>query len=56
MVVVSLPRKRESDLRIQFTTDARYQVFPQRAIVASVLGVQARVACLEDVVRGNLWA
>jgi hypothetical protein len=46
----------ESDLRIQFTTDARYQAFPGRAVDAVVLGVPVRVACLEDTVQGKLWA
>ena len=46
----------ESELRIQFTTDERYQFFPSRSVEAEVLGVLARVACLEDVTRGKLWA
>jgi hypothetical protein len=45
-----------SALRIQFTTDERYQAFLARAVEAEVLGVPARVACLEDVTRGKLWA
>jgi hypothetical protein len=45
-----------SDLRIQFTTDARYQAFPARSVEAVVLGVAARVACLEDTTQGKLWA
>jgi hypothetical protein len=45
-----------SALRIQFTTDERYQAFLGRAVEAEVLGVPARVACLEDVTRGKLWA
>jgi len=45
-----------SDLRVQFTTDQRYQEFPARSQLREVLGVQTRVACLEDVVRGKLWA
>jgi hypothetical protein len=45
-----------SDLRIQFTTDERYQEFLARSIEAEVLGVRARIACLEDVTRGKLWA
>jgi len=52
-VNVSAP---DSDLRIQFTTDERYQAFPARAADAEVLGVRVRVACLEDVTRGKLWA
>lgn len=46
----------ESDLRIQFTTDERYQAFPARAAEAEVLGVRTKVACLEDITRGKLWA
>jgi hypothetical protein len=45
-----------SDLRVQFTTDPRYQDFLPRSMEADVLGVRARVACLEDVARGKLWA
>ena len=37
-----------SELRIQFTTDPRYQAFPDRAVEAVVLGIPVRVACLED--------
>lgn len=45
-----------SDLRIQFTTDERYQEFPARSTEAEVLGIRVQVACLEDVTRGKLWA
>jgi hypothetical protein len=45
-----------SQLRIQFTTDERYQAFPGRAADAEVLGVRVRIAGLEDVTRGKLWA
>jgi len=45
-----------SDLRIQFTTDERYQRFPARSKEAEVLGVRTKVACLEDVAHGKLWA
>lgn len=45
-----------TDLRIQFTTDARYQAFLARSIEAVVLGVHVRVACLEDIAQGKLWA
>ena len=45
-----------SDLRIQFTTDDRYQAFLARSVEAEVLGVRARIACLEDITRGKLWA
>ena len=45
-----------SDLRIQFTTDLRYQAFLARSVEAVALGVHVRVACLEDVTQGKLWA
>lgn len=46
----------ESDLRIQFSTDPRYQSFPDRAQEKEVLGISVRVAALEDVVQRKLWA
>lgn len=46
----------ESELRIQFTTDQRYQTFPSRCVEADVLGIRVKVACLEDVTQGKLWA
>jgi hypothetical protein len=45
-----------SQLRIQFTTDQRYQAFLSRSVEAEVLGILLKVACLEDVARGKLWA
>jgi hypothetical protein len=45
-----------SALRIQFTTDGRYQTFPARSKEGEVLGVRTKVACLEDVTLGKLWA
>ncbi len=45
-----------SDLRIQFTTDQRYQAFVARSVEAKVLGIQVRVASLADVTQGKLWA
>jgi hypothetical protein len=45
-----------SDLRIQFKTDSRYQQFLSRASEATVLGVAVKVAALEDVAQGKLWA
>jgi len=45
-----------SDLRIQFTTDQRYQAFPLRSVDAEVLGLRVKVAGLEDVTQGKLWA
>jgi hypothetical protein len=51
----SLP-KPGSELRIQFTTDARYQAFLPRSRDMQVLGVHAKVASVEDVAHGKLWA
>ncbi|MGA8026738.1 MAG: hypothetical protein WB992_06300 [Bryobacteraceae bacterium] len=45
-----------SDLRVQFTTDMRYQEFVSRAEVRDVLGQPVQVARLEDVTQGKLWA
>jgi len=51
-----LEAEADSELRIQFTTDERYQVFLARSVVADVLGIQVKVACKEDVAQGKLWA
>ena len=45
-----------SDLRIQFQTDPRYQAFIVRGDSKEVLGYPMRVASLEDVLQGKLWA
>jgi hypothetical protein len=45
-----------SDLRIQFTTDERYQAFLSRSVEAQVLGIRVQVASLADVTQGKLWA
>lgn len=45
-----------SELRIQFTTDERYQAFLARSVDANVLGIRVKVACREDVTQGKLWA
>lgn len=52
---ISLSSSR-SDLRIQLQTDARYQDFIPRARLRQVLGYEMRVAALEDVLQGKLWA
>ena len=46
----------ESDLRIQLQTDARYQEFIRNATVRNVLGYDMKVAAVEDVLRGKVWA
>lgn len=45
-----------SQLRIQFTTDERYQAFPARSVEGEVLGIRVKIACLADVTQGKLWA
>ncbi len=45
-----------SELRIQFTKDPRYQTFPASAQPAKVLGCDARVASLRDLVTGKTLA
>ena len=45
-----------SDLRIQLQTDHRYQDFISRSERREVLGYEMTVACLEDVLRGKVWA
>jgi len=45
-----------SDLRIQVQTDLQYQDFIPRAEIRNVLGYRMRVAILEDVLQGKVWA
>ena len=45
-----------SDLRIQLQTDPRYQDFIPRAELKDVLGYTMKVAKLEDVLQGKVWA
>jgi hypothetical protein len=45
-----------SDLRIQLQTDPRYQEFLPRGMEKEVLGYTMRVASLEDVLKGKVWA
>ncbi len=46
----------KSDLRIQVQTDPRYQKFLARARRKEILGYPMRVATLEDVFKGKIWA
>ena len=46
----------ESDLRIQVQTDPRYQSFIAGASVKEILGYKLRVASLENVLQGKVWA
>ncbi|HHS13322.1 MAG TPA: hypothetical protein ENN03_06080 [bacterium] len=45
-----------SDLRIQLQSDPRYQEFISRAERHAVLGYEMSVACIQDVLRGKIWA
>ncbi len=45
-----------SDLRIQVQTDPRYQEFIAGAELRDVLGYKMKVAKLEDVLQGKVWA
>ena len=46
----------KSDLRIQLQMDERYQAFIPRAREKKVLGYQMKVAAIEDVLQGKIWA
>ena len=46
----------DSDLRIQVQTDRRYQSFIAGASEKKVLGYKMKVAALEDVLEGKIWA
>jgi hypothetical protein len=45
-----------SDLRIQFSLDARYQDFLSDTSIMEVLGQPVPVASLANVIRGKIWA
>jgi len=45
-----------SDLRIQLQLDPRYAEFPARASERLVLGRSMRVAAVQDVLSGKVWA
>jgi len=46
----------QSDLRIQLQTDERYQKFISGARDMKVLGYAMKVASIEDVLKGKVWA
>lgn len=46
----------DSDLRIQVQTDDRYQAFIPRAVTKNILGYRMKVAAVEDVLKGKIWA
>lgn len=46
----------KSDLRIQIQTDLCYQPFISRATTRKVMGYEMKVAIIEDVLQGKIWA
>lgn len=46
----------KSDLRIQLQTDLRYQAFIPPSTAREVMGYKMKVATLEDVLQGKIWA
>jgi hypothetical protein len=45
-----------SNLRIQIQTDTEYQPFIKNAVMKKVLGYEMKVAALEDLLKGKIWA
>src|SRR5215467_13340248 len=56
VIATGLPALAAHLQELGFKTDERYQAFPARSVEAEVLGTRTRVACLEDVTQGKLWA
>lgn len=48
--------KPKSDLRIQLQTDSRYQDFIHHSLIKKVLGYKMKVASIEDIMKGKIWA
>ena len=46
----------QSDIRIQVQTDLCYQDFISRASTKEVMGYRMKVASLDDVLQGKIWA
>jgi hypothetical protein len=46
----------ESDLRIQVRTDPRYESFIASAALREILGYKLKVASVENVLKGKVWA
>jgi len=46
----------KSDLRIQIQTDPRYQTFIVRSSIKEVMGYEMKIAAVEDVLQGKIWA
>jgi len=45
-----------SDIRIQLQLDKRYQDFIKDASIKEIMGYQMKVASLEDILQGKVWA
>lgn len=45
-----------SDLRIQVQSDQRYQKFIPRSTIKDVMGYDMKVAAIEDILTGKIWA
>jgi len=46
----------KSDLRIRLQIDPRYQDFIARSSIKEVMGYEMKVAAVEDVLQGKIWA
>lgn len=46
----------KSDLRIQLQMDPRYQPFIFRSTIKDVIGYKMKVATVEDILHGKVWA
>lgn len=46
----------KSDLRIQIQSDLRYQKFIPESVKMDVMGYDMKVAAVEDILTGKLWA
>ncbi len=46
----------KSDLRIQVQSDQRYQKFLSGSTVKDVMGYEMKVAAIEDILTGKIWA
>ena len=46
----------KSDLRIQLQIDPRYQAFIPRSSMKDVMGYKMKVATVEDILQGKIWA
>lgn len=47
---------KNSQLRIQLQTDPRYQSFLENSTTKNIMGYKMKVASLEDILSGKIWA